>query len=102
MTQDYKTAEAACIDAQKMFDAALDRMIDKEKRLSETAKKTSGNIRAAANDLVNGLNRVEQVANFERLEKYVSVLERAASALTVLAELEKGGKLERIANAVKV
>ena len=31
----------------------------------------------------------------------LSFLERAAQAMSVLAELEKNGKLEKIANAIK-
>ena len=41
------------------------------------------------------------MANFERLERYVELLERASQAMSVLAELEKNGKLEKIANAIK-
>ena len=41
------------------------------------------------------------MANFERLERYVELLERAAQAMSGLAELEKNGKLEKIANAIK-
>ena len=36
-----------------------------------------------------------------RLERYVELLERAAVAMNSLAELEKTGKLEKIAGALK-
>ena len=59
-------------------------------------KKASGDVRDVANKLAEGLIKIEKVANFERLERYVELLERAAQAMSVLAELEKNGKLEKL------
>ena len=102
MTQDFEKATQVCDNVTKLFGASLDHMLAAEVKIAEAAKKTSGSVRKAADDLHSGLQKIEKVANFDRLDKIVSVLERAAAALTVLAELEKDGKLERIANAVKV
>ena len=55
----------------------------------------------AADDLASGLAKVEKAANFSNLERYVNLLERAATAMQTLAELEKAGKLEKIAGALK-
>ena len=100
MTQDFEKAAKVCDEATKMFNASFNHMRAAEEKISEAAKKTSGNVRKAANELHSGLQKIERLANFDRLERTVSVLERAAAALTVLAELEKSGKLERIASAV--
>lgn len=102
MTQDFAKATEACDDATKLFQRSLDALMAAQDRISEASKRTSGNVRKAADDLQSGLNRIEKVASFDRLDRVVTILERAAAALTVLAELEKDGKLERIANAVKV
>ena len=61
----------------------------------------SGDVRKAADDLASGLLKVEKQANFANLERYVSLLERAAVSMQTLAELEKTGKLEKIAGALK-
>ena len=48
-----------------------------------------------------GLSRIEKQANFDNLERYVTLLERANVALSALAELEKNGKLNKISEALK-
>jgi hypothetical protein len=45
--------------------------------------------------------KVEKTANFSNLERYVNLLERAATAMSTLAELEKEGKLDKISSALK-
>lgn len=87
--------------AQAEFSRAIDRLVDTEKRLGDASKRVSGTIRKAADDLRGGLEKVQKSANFSALEKQVDLLERAASALSSLAELEKDGRLGRILNAIK-
>ena len=101
MATDYQKAAIICDDATKLFEASFNHMIASESKISEASKRASGNVRKAADDLHSGLQKIEKIANFDRLDRVVSVLERAAAALTILAELEKDGKLERIASAVK-
>ena len=101
MATDFEKASAICDDVTKLFDRSFERMLASEEALVVAAKKTSGNVRKAADDLAQGLAKVEKTANFDRLERYVSMLERAATAMAALAELEKTGKLEKIANALK-
>lgn len=84
-----------------VFSHAMDRLVDTEKQLEEKTKKVSGTVRDSAQKLADGLNRVEKLANFERLERYVGLLERAAAAMEALAELEKSGKLDKIASAIR-
>lgn len=101
MTPDFKAAAEMCDEASTVFNKAFSQMLNAEQNISAAAKKTSGNVRKAADDLAQGLAKVEKTANFERLDKYVALLERAATAMTVLAELEKSGKLDKIASALK-
>lgn len=98
---DFQKAATICDDATAMFDRALDRMLVAEGKASASAKKAAGNVRSAGEALAQGLAKVEKLANFDRLDHYVALLERAASAMTLLAELEKSGKLEKITNALK-
>jgi len=44
---------------------------------------------------------VQKQADFNNLTRYVELLERAATAMTTLSELEKAGKLQKIAGALK-
>jgi hypothetical protein len=101
MTTDFETAAAACEDATKLFNRQMNAMLSAEKQISEAAKKTSGNVRNAANDLSNGLLKLEKSANFDKLDRYVVLLERAASAMKTLADIEQSGKLDKIIEALK-
>lgn len=85
----------------QMFETAIDNLEQKERELAELTKKTSGSVRKSANELAEGLIKVEKMADFSKLERYVGLLERAALAFDSLAELEKTGKLEKIALAIK-
>jgi hypothetical protein len=101
MSVDVNNAARVLNDAEKNLMAASDRYQEKSTHLSQIAKKCSGDVRKAADDLASGLAKVEKTANFSNLERYVNLLERAATAMQTLAELEKAGKLDKIAGALK-
>lgn len=101
MTVDFEQAAKVAKDMETVFDNALQSMLKAQERVSEGSKKTSSQMREAANKLADGLQRIEKAANFDKLERYVGLMERAAAAMSTLADLEKDGKLERIANAMK-
>ena len=85
----------------KEFGHVIDRFIALERSIVDQSKKTSGSLKDASEKLAQGISRVEKAANFERLERYVSLLERAATAMHSLAEIEATGKLDKIASALK-
>jgi len=99
--RDYKTATELVEAQNKVFYNSIENLTKTTNHLKQEIKKVSGDIRKAADDLSSGLLRVEKQANFANLERYVSLLERAASSMQILAELEKTGKLEKIAGALK-
>jgi hypothetical protein len=101
MSNDMQHATKTLTDAERMLDTAIDKYQAKAVAMSTVAKKCSGDVRKAADDLASGLIKVEKTANFSNLERYVNLLERAATAMQTLAELEKAGKLEKIAGALK-
>jgi hypothetical protein len=101
VTIDMNNATKTLSEAEKMFSTAIDKYQEQTRGLSVAAKKCSGDVRKAADDLASGLAKVEKTANFANLERYVNLLERAATAMTTLAELEKAGKLDKIAGALK-
>lgn len=84
-----------------IFGDALMRLVETEEKISDATKKVSGQLRDSTQKLSDGLVRIEKTANFDKLERYVSLLERAASAITVLSELEANGKLEKIAGSLR-
>lgn len=88
-------------NVDKNFLLALDKYVNTVRRLEDVSKKASGSVRDSANKLADGLLKIEKAANFSRLETYVLLLERAANALTTLAELDKAGKLSKISSALK-
>jgi hypothetical protein len=101
MSVDINNAARILNEAEKNLMTASDRYQEKSTHLSQIAKKCSGDVRKAADDLASGLAKVEKTANFSNLERYVGLLERAATAMQTLAELEKAGKLDKIAGALK-
>lgn len=101
MNTQIKDAVNSVEEETKMFVNAIDNLRRQEHDLAESTKKVSGSVRKAANELGEGLLKVEKMADFNKLERYVALLERAALAFESLAELEKTGKLEKIALAIK-
>lgn len=101
MTTDAEKAIEKTEKVTKEFAATLDKFHCVERNFAEQSKRAAGNVRDAIEKLANGLAKIEKAANFDRLEKYVNLLERAAKAMETLAELESSGKLEKIAVAIR-
>lgn len=101
VTTDMQKATDTLTEAERMFSTAIDKYQAQSAALSAAAKKCAGDVRKAADDLSSGLTKVEKTANFANLERYVGLLERAATAMQMLAELEKSGRLDKIAGALK-
>jgi hypothetical protein len=101
MSTDYETATKIADDATKMFKKSYSDLVEISTQLQVSAKKASGDVRKSADDLAQGLLKVQKQADFNNLTRYVELLERAATAMTTLAELEKNGKLQKIAGALK-
>lgn len=85
----------------KEFSVVIDKFQAMESSVVDKSKKATGALKDSAERLSQGISRVEKAANFERLERYVDLLERAATAMRLLAELESTGKLDKIAGALK-
>jgi predicted RNase H-like nuclease (RuvC/YqgF family) len=101
ISTDYEKATEIADTADKMFKRSASNLMTTTDELQANIKKVSGSVRKAADDLASGLAKVEKTANFSNLERYVSLLERAATAMSTLAELEKEGKLNKISSALK-
>lgn len=101
MTPDLEQAGKLADTAADRFHISITRFLETEKRFVDESKRASGSVRDAADKLAQGMARIEKAADFNRLERYVALLERAATAMTALAELQASGKLEKIASAVK-
>lgn len=100
MSENYEKATVAIDKAQEKFDCSINKLIETERKISIKTKEVSENVRKSTQKLNEGLVRIEKQANFDKLEKYVNLLERAEKAISALAELEKTGRLEKIANAI--
>jgi predicted nucleic acid-binding Zn-ribbon protein len=101
VNKDFHNATELVKAEQRLFHNSLENLKTKTDDLKKEIKRVSGDVRKAADDLASGLLKVEKQANFANLERYVSLLERAATSMQTLAELEKAGKLEKIAGALK-
>jgi len=101
MSDDVTKATELVEDATKRFSLALDKFSKTHEAFSESAKKASSTVRVAADSMAAGLLKVERTANFDRLERLVGLLERAAVAMNTLTEMEKSGQLQKISAAIK-
>lgn len=101
MSEEIKDVVTETDRAINKFEQAFDRFGEIEDRLSKRTKTATGRVRDAAQKLTDGLGKIERTANFDRLERYVALLERAEAAMSALAEMERSGKLERISAALK-
>lgn len=101
MTSDVQIAIAKTEKVTEEFSKALDKFFAVEASFVERSKKASGSVRDAADKMASGLYKIEKSADMARLQGYVELLERAATAMNALADLEKTGKLEKIANSLR-
>ena len=83
------------------FDKSYKRFELIETAMQKNIKTKAGDIKAAEEKLMQGLARIEKAANFDRLQQYVSLIERASSAMKILADLETEGRLDKIATAIR-
>jgi hypothetical protein len=83
------------------FDKSYKRFELIETSMQKNIRTKAGDIKAAEEKLMQGLARIEKAANFDRLQQYVSLIERASSAMKILADLETEGRLDKIATAIR-
>ncbi len=101
MTTDTERAIAQTEKVTEEFRNAINRFRNIEAEFVAESKKASQSVRDSTDKLSQGLARIEKAANFDRLERYVVLLERGAAAMQILADLEASGRLEKIAGAFK-
>lgn len=101
MSSDVEKAEKKVNQMTESYGQTLDKFYAMEQKLLEQTKKVSSSVRDSSEKLSQGLLKIEKTANFDRLERYVELLEKASAAMTTLAKLEAEGKLEKIAGALK-
>ncbi|NBQ67537.1 MAG: hypothetical protein EBU46_01380 [Nitrosomonadaceae bacterium] len=101
MNDDMKKAADLLDEAEKLLNDRLNKYVQTQERIVDQTKKISSAVRDSTQKMAEGLLRIEKQANFDNLERYVNLLERANSALSSLAELESNGKLNKISDALK-
>lgn len=98
---DIQFAANALDEGLELVGRKTSQFVEASQKLAAAAKKGSQDTRTAADNLQQGLQRILKQADLQKLESYANALERVADAMTKLAELERTGKLERIAGALK-
>lgn len=101
MSKAVKEASEVVSGAADEFEIAMQRLLGIEEKFAGRAKEISARTRSSVQSLADGLRKIEGTANFSRLDQYVTLLERAAAAMNSLAELDRSGKLAKIAGALK-
>lgn len=101
MISDLENASSKIDQAVKLYGEKLDCFMGVEKKFVESSKKASAGVRDASQKMADGLAKIERIANFDRLERMVDLLERAEKAISSLSELDSSGRLEKIAAILK-
>jgi hypothetical protein len=101
MSKDIENAIEKTDKVTNEFSKSLDRLKYIESSFVEQSKKAASSVKDASEKIAQGIIRIEKQANFDKLERYVLLIERAAEGMERLAELEKTGKLEKIIEALK-
>jgi len=101
LTEKHQEIEEAISNWYQRLDLHRTKMMASEADIAKICKSTSASVRTSANQLGEGLARLEKTCNFDRLERHVELLERASAAMLSLAELERNGRLEKIMGAMK-
>lgn len=85
----------------KVFGNKIQQFTKTQTELSEQAKKVSGQVRDSANKLNSAMQTLDKNMNLDKLQRQAELLERIATAMSSLVELERSGSLERIVKAMK-
>ena len=101
MTTEIINADDLTKSAITNLGASLDSLLSLEENITAKTKRITGKIKDSSEKLSGGLLKIEKQANFDKLEKYVELLERADNAIASLAKLEASGQLEKIASAIR-
>lgn len=101
MTKEINPEIQSLKDFTSLLENEIHALITKKDNAILLAKNASGQIRDAANKLNDGLKKIENFANFEKLERMTILLERSADALERLQKLQETGKLDKIISAIK-
>lgn len=101
MRSDLTQASTEIEAMTKVLADRINGLVKAEGALTEQTKQVSGKVRDATEKLSVSLSKIEKLANFDRLERMVDLLERAAGAIATLAEMDKQGRLEKIAGILR-
>lgn len=101
MNHDVAKATQLTDEAVAQFGKSLEALQTREKEITEVTRKVGGQVRDATQKLSEGLSKIEKIANFDRLERLVELLERASTAVNALAEMDAAGKLAKIADVLR-
>lgn len=96
---EYDTAATELTAAAQRMEAALEGLLTAEKNTSEKAKAAVGRAKDTAAQLGDSLARVNRLLG-QDFEARLAQVERLADALTKLAELERGGRLQGVMAAL--
>jgi ABC-type transporter Mla subunit MlaD len=99
-TDTYNAATAELESAANRMYSALNTLIECEKETTEKAKQAIGRAKDSAAQIGDALARVNKLIGTD-FESRLAQLERTATALEKLAELDKAGKLAGVIAALK-
>lgn len=101
VSKELEAAEQQVDEYTERLTGSIKKLVAAEDALVGKTRVVSGKVRDATQKLADGLARIEKCADFDRLERYVELLERAEKAIAGLAVLEQSGRLGKIAAAIR-
>lgn len=101
VTPDFRAAAETIEAMVDHLEETQTRMLKGMDALAKGATDASRKARSSAADMTAMLDKINRGTNYERLERNVALLERTATAMQALAELEKSGHLARVMKALQ-
>lgn len=101
MSNQIDDATSATDKAMGFFNQKINQFFKLESDFISRSKKTTGDMRDTIQKMGDSLDKLEKTSNLDQLERRVALMERAASAMRELAELQATGKLDKILAAIK-
>ena len=80
---------------------SIERLITTTQRFEDVGKQLSAKVRSHAETMAAGVRRIQKTADFNEMERQVVLLERMATAMSTLADLEQRGMLAKVSSAMR-
>jgi methyl-accepting chemotaxis protein len=100
MTKEIELVGDAFDEAASKVGKKIQSFDSKVKDLTDTTKKATSHVKRSSNDLLVSIEKLNKIADFEKLERLAQTLESICTSISSLSALEKSGQLAAVARSI--